>query len=100
MNALIVSILGLIWFFIAYRTYGSFIEKRIVKPDDSRPTPAHTLNDNVDYVPAKKRFLWGNHFASIAGAGPIIGPILAVSIFGWGYTSKSMSSQGPLSVAP
>jgi carbon starvation protein len=78
--------LGLIWFFIAYRTYGSFIEKRIVKPDDSRPTPAHTLNDNVDYVPAKKRFLWGNHFASIAGAGPIIGPILAVSIFGWGYT--------------
>ena len=86
MNTLLVSVVVLVWFYLGYRYYGGYIEKWIVKPDDSQPTPAHQLNDGVDYVPSKKRLLWGNHFASIAGAGPIIGPILAVSIFGWGYT--------------
>jgi carbon starvation protein CstA len=48
--------------------------------------PGPHLADGVDYSPSKRRFLWGNHFASIAGAGPIIGPIVAISFFGWGPT--------------
>ena len=86
MNSLLISAVVLLWFYLGYRFYGRFITGRLVAPDDSRVTPAHELKDGVDYFPSKKRLLWGNHFASIAGAGPIIGPILAFSIFGWGYT--------------
>ena len=77
----IVIIIG-IWFFLGYRFYGKFIEKQI-KISDKNKTPAITKRDNVDFSPAKKPFLIGHHFASIAGAGPIIGPILAISYFGW-----------------
>ncbi|NDV25129.1 carbon starvation protein A [Desulfovibrio sp. JC010] len=86
MNSLVVTIAALVWFVLGYIYYGRFIEKKLVEPDDSRRTPAYELEDGVDYHPSKTHMLWGNHFASIAGAGPIIGPILAVSIFGWGYT--------------
>ena len=82
MNAAIILILAIIWLFIGYRFYSRFIEKRI-KINDKKKTPAVTKKDDVDYSPAKKEFLWGHHFASIAGAGPIIGPILAVNYFGW-----------------
>ena len=78
---LILVVLG--WFYLAYRFYGRFIEKKLIGEDDSRPTPAVEYKDGVDYSPARKMFLWGHHFASIAGAGPIIGPIIAVSIYGW-----------------
>ncbi|MFH1325261.1 MAG: carbon starvation protein A [archaeon] len=77
----IVLIVGL-WFFLGYRIYGKFIEKRL-KISDKNKTPAVTKRDNIDFSPAEKPFLIGHHFASIAGAGPIIGPILAVSYFGW-----------------
>ena len=82
MNSIwIVIVIGL-WFFLGYRFYGKFIEKQI-KISDKNKTPAITKRDNVDFSPAKKPFLIGHHFASIAGAGPIIGPILAISYFGW-----------------
>jgi len=84
MNALTIAVAGLVWFFLGYKFYGGYIERRFVTPNDANPTPAHTREDGVDFVPSRKRLLWGNHFASIAGAGPIIGPILAVSLFGWG----------------
>jgi carbon starvation protein len=84
MTTLLITFAVLAWFFLAYRFYGRFIEQRLIHPDDTHPTPAVEQNDGVDYVPARKAFLWGHHFASIAGAGPIIGPIIAVSIFGWG----------------
>ncbi|PIO08436.1 carbon starvation protein A [Candidatus Pacearchaeota archaeon CG10_big_fil_rev_8_21_14_0_10_34_12] len=71
-----------IWFFFGYRIYGRFIEKRL-KISDKNKTPALTKRDNVDFSPSSKPFLIGHHFASIAGAGPIIGPILAISYFGW-----------------
>lgn len=87
MNTLFVTVAGLIWFFLGYKIYGRFIERRLVKPDDQRPTAAHAREDCVDFSPAKTPFLWGHHFASIAGAGPIIGPILGVSFFGWGPTA-------------
>jgi carbon starvation protein len=62
MNSLVVSIVILIWFLLAYRFYGRFIEKTLVRPDQSASTPAHELEDGLDYSPSKRRFLWGNHF--------------------------------------
>jgi len=81
MSPVILIIIGFILFLAAYLTYGSFIAKKFnVNPN--RKTPAHELKDGVDYVPAKAPILLGHHFASIAGAGPILGPIIA-SAFGW-----------------
>lgn len=83
MNATIIAIIGVIWFIFAYKWYGSKIESKIVKPDDQIPTPANQVNDGIDFVPTKTPILFGHHFSSIAGAGPIIGPIFAFSLFGW-----------------
>jgi len=82
MNSIWIVLIVAVWFYIGYRFYGRFIERRL-KPSDKRKTPAVIHKDSVDFSPAKKPFLIGHHFASIAGAGPIIGPILAVSSFGW-----------------
>lgn len=83
MNALIVAAVLIAWLVLGYRIYGSFIEKKVIGADDSRPTPARELNDGIDYSPAKKNLLFGHHFSSIAGAGPILGPLLGVLYFGW-----------------
>ena len=83
LNAALIAVLGAVWFVLAYRVYGRFIAGRLMQPDDSRPTPAHTLRDEVDYVPTNPAILFGHHFSSIAGAGPIVGPMLAYSMFGW-----------------
>lgn len=66
---------------LGYKYYGDFVKKRL-GVDETRETPAHTNYDGVDYVPAKAPVLLGHHFASIAGASPIIGPIVA-AVFGW-----------------
>ncbi|MDP3387596.1 MAG: carbon starvation protein A [Eubacteriales bacterium] len=79
--ALILILVAIVAFIIAYVTYGSWLAKEW-GIDISRKTPAHTMTDGVDYVPAKAPVLLGHHFASIAGAGPIVGPI-AASMFGW-----------------
>lgn len=73
-----------LWLFLGYKIYGRFIEKRL-KINDRNKTPATKIKQKgeIDYSPASKPFLIGHHFASIAGAGPIIGPILAISYFGW-----------------
>lgn len=68
-------------FFLAYRYYGGWLQRRW-GVDPSRQTPAHTLRDDRDYVPTPMPVVFGHHFASIAGAAPIIGPI-AASAFGW-----------------
>jgi carbon starvation protein len=83
MNALILAGILLVWLFTAYKVYGSFLEKKVVQVDDSRITPARELEDGIDYSPAKKNLLFGHHFSSIAGAGPILGPLLGVLYFGW-----------------
>jgi len=70
-------------FLIAYLVYGKFLSKKIFGLDDSNPTPAHTLRDNIDYIPTNSLILFGHHFSSIAGAGPIVGPIIASLAFGW-----------------
>jgi len=81
MNSLLVVLISIVCFLIAYVTYGAWLAKQW-GIDPTRKTPAHTKNDGVDYVPAKAPVLLGHHFASIAGAGPITGPI-AAAIFGW-----------------
>jgi len=67
---------------VGYRLYGSFLARRFGL-DDSVQTPAVTLEDGHDYCPARKPVLFGHHFSSIAGAGPIVGPVLAAIAFGW-----------------
>jgi len=81
LSGTIILILAMLLFLTAYRTYGKFLANRFII-DDSHKTPSHEKEDGVDYVPAKKPVLFGHHFASIAGVGPIVGPVLAV-MFGW-----------------
>jgi carbon starvation protein len=69
-------------YLIAYKFYGSFIEKKVFQADNSNETPAHTFNDGEDFLPTRKTILFGHHFASIAGVAPIIGPCIAV-YWGW-----------------
>ena len=81
MSSLILIIGSIVVFVVAYVTYGAWLAKQWgIEPD--RKTPAHEINDGIDYVPTKPAVLLGHHFASIAGAGPINGPIQA-AIFGW-----------------
>ncbi|MFE5855299.1 MULTISPECIES: carbon starvation CstA family protein [unclassified Streptomyces] len=65
---------------IAYRFYSRFIVTRVLRPDDTRATPAERLEDGVDYQPTDRRVLLGHHFAAIAGAGPLVGPVLAIQM--------------------
>lgn len=84
MNSSVLALIAIVWIFIAYKWYGSFIEKKLIEPNPDNPTPAVAMNDGVDFYPAKPMVLFGHHFASIAGAGPILGPVAAVLAFGWG----------------
>ena len=81
MNGIELIIIALLMYVVAYRLYGGFITKRL-EVNDSKITPSHTMYDGVDYCPAKSPVLLGHHFASIAGAGPIVGPVIAAG-FGW-----------------
>ncbi len=81
MSLSVIVLVSAVILLIAYRTYG-FTISRLLKIDDANPTPAHTYRDGVDYIPSKAPVVLGHHFASIAGAGPIVGPIIAVA-FGW-----------------
>ncbi len=82
MNVAVILVATFVYLIVAYFTYGRWISRQL-QVDPSRPTPAHTLRDDIDYVPTKWPVLLGHHFASIAGAAPIIGPIVA-GAFGWG----------------
>ena len=81
MSAIVLILLAIVIFVGGYLTYGKYLAKTW-GIDPSRKTPAHTMEDGVDYVPAKTPVLMGHHFSSIAGAGPINGPIQA-AFFGW-----------------
>jgi len=65
---------------IAYRFYARFIQRRVLEADDTRATPAERLDNGRDYVPMDRRVLFGHHFAAIAGAGPLVGPVLAAQM--------------------
>ena len=76
----------LFFYFVGYRVYAQRLDRELIRPESSRETPAIKQNDGVDYVPSKPLVLFGHNFASIAGAGPVIGPIIAMHHFGWAIT--------------
>lgn len=79
-NALWLVVAAVACYSIAYRFYSLFIARRIFELDDRRLTPAERNNDGLDYVPTNKWVLFGHHFAAIAGAGPLVGPVLAAQM--------------------
>ncbi|MBF0614119.1 MAG: carbon starvation protein A [Magnetococcales bacterium] len=79
-NATWLVIAALCIYVLAYRFYALFIEKRVLQLDPGRPTPAILYNDNKDFVPTNRIVLYGHHFAAIAGAGPLVGPVLAAQM--------------------
>lgn len=79
-NAVWLVVASVACYSIAYRFYSHFIAKNIFELDERRRTPAERLNDGLDYVPTNKWVLFGHHFAAIAGAGPLVGPILAAQM--------------------
>ena len=82
MSSLILVLVGLAMMAAGYLLYSRFLGQRVYHLSDAYTTPAHTMEDGVDFVPTNKYVLWGHHFTSVAGAAPIIGPAVAV-IWGW-----------------
>jgi len=79
-NAIWVVAAAVCVYLIAYRFYSLFIAERVLKLDPTRATPAYKFNDGLDYVPTNRYVLFGHHFAAIAGAGPLVGPVLAAQM--------------------
>ena len=82
MDTLIVAALSFVGFIVAYNTYGKWLGKKIFNLDEKNPVPSKALQDDVDYCPTKKEIIFGHHFTSIAGTGPIVGPAIAI-FWGW-----------------
>ncbi|MDE0638653.1 MAG: carbon starvation protein A [Candidatus Poribacteria bacterium] len=82
MSTLIIAVLSFVGFIVAYNTYGKWLARKIFGLDPEATVPSQELKDDVDYVPTKKEVIFGHHFTSIAGTGPIVGPAIAV-FWGW-----------------
>ena len=82
MNSVFVLILGFLVAFIGYRFYARYVDQKIIKADPNKATPAKMYMDGVEFMPTSKNILFGYQFKSIAGAAPIIGPIIAIQ---WGW---------------
>src|SRR4030066_2094295 len=82
MNSVFIIIIGFIVFFIGYWIYAKYVDTKIIKSDPKRATPAKMFMDGVDFMPTSKNILFGYQFKSIAGAAPVIGPIVAIQL-GW-----------------
>ncbi len=82
MDTLLIALGALVLYLIAYHTYGRWLARKLFKLDANATVPSRELADGHDYVPTKKEIIFGHHFTSIAGTGPIVGPALAV-IWGW-----------------
>ncbi|CAM1638503.1 CstA [Bartonella apihabitans] len=79
-NAMWIVVAAVCVYLVAYRIYGIFISSVVLKADSTRMTPAYRRNDGLDYVPTDEKILFGHHFAAIAGAGPLVGPVLAAQM--------------------
>ncbi len=82
MNSLLVAVIVFAGYFVAYHTYGKYLAKKIFKIDPKAICPSTEFSDKTDFVPTNKHVLFGHHFTSIAGLGPIVGPAIAI-IWGW-----------------
>src|SRR5664279_4128980 len=82
MNAIYLVIASACILILGYRFYGAFLKAKVLSIEEDRLTPAHRLNDNQEYLPTNRWLVLGHHFAAIAGAGPLIGPVLAAQ-FGY-----------------
>lgn len=82
MYTVLIVVASFALYVLAYHTYGRFLSRRIFQIDPDRITPACEINDGVDFVPSRKSLVFGHHFTSIAGTGPIVGPAIAV-VWGW-----------------
>ncbi len=82
MNSLILVILAIAGYLAAYRFYGRYLGNKVLKLAATRIMPSHELNDGIDYVPTKSHIVFGHHFTTIAGLGPIVGPAIGI-IWGW-----------------
>jgi len=82
MTTLLIAILAFAGYIVAYHTYGRWLAKRIFGLDPAADVPSRQLRDNIDFVPTRKEVIFGHHFTSIAGTGPIVGPAIAV-FWGW-----------------
>ncbi len=80
MNAVWFVVAAICTYVIGFRFYARLIEMKVVRPRDDHATPAEILDDGTDYVPTDRRVLFGHHFAAIAGAGPLVGPVLAAQM--------------------
>lgn len=85
-SSALVTGISLVLLALGYYFYGRFVERRIVEPDEDAEVPAFALRDGVDYEPGRPLMLFGHHFTNIAGAGPIVGPVIAVAYYGWAAT--------------
>ncbi|MBN2656991.1 MAG: carbon starvation protein A [Spirochaetales bacterium] len=82
MDAVLLMVLVFAGYILAYKVYGKFLSEKIFKLSSEARTPAEELEDGMDYVPTKKGIIFGHHFTSIAGTGPIVGPAIGI-IWGW-----------------
>ena len=82
MQTVLIAVGSFVLYIVAYRTYGRFLSKRVFCLDPSRVAPSVEFEDGIDYVPSRKELVFGHHFTSIAGTGPIVGPAVAV-VWGW-----------------
>jgi len=82
MLTLAVAVLSFVGFIVAYHTYGRWLARKVFQIDSAALVPSEELRDDVDFVPTKRSVLFGHHFTSIAGTGPIVGPAIAV-FWGW-----------------
>jgi carbon starvation protein len=82
MDALLLMVVCFGGYILAYHTYGRFLAKKIFKLRGDAPVPSHERRDGIDFVPTRKGIIFGHHFTSIAGTGPIVGPAIGI-IWGW-----------------
>ncbi len=82
-TAPIIALLGAVMIWLGYTGYARRIDQTVLRPDPKKATPARMYMDGVDFMPTSRNVLYGYHFKSIAAAGPIVGPIAAVTLWGW-----------------
>jgi carbon starvation protein len=82
METVLIALGAFVLYFVAYHTYGRYLARRIFRVEPERTPPSVEFEDGVDYVPSRRELVFGHHFTSIAGTGPIVGPAVAV-VWGW-----------------